>query len=65
MELPNCLVCHRKGETSKLIPLSDYGQDGATVQYKAWICSNPDCTFAVRIDKGTISRRLNVESKHS
>ena len=38
-----------------LLPLSDYGRDGATIQYKAWVCSNPDCGFNIRIDNGEIS----------
>ncbi len=38
-----------------LIPLSDYGRDGAPITYKAWVCSNPDCGFNIRIDNGEIS----------
>ncbi len=38
-----------------LLPLSDYGRDGATIQYKAWVCSDPDCGFNLRIDNGEIS----------
>lgn len=48
---PECLKCH----VGVLIPLSDYGRDGATITYKAWVCTNPDCGFNVRIDKGEIS----------
>ncbi len=48
-----------------LLPLSDYGRDGATIQYKAWVCSNPDCGFNIRIDNGEISlgRTLGQSSK--
>ena len=35
---PACLKCHN----GVLLPLSDYGRDGAPIRYKAWVCSNPD-----------------------
>jgi hypothetical protein len=38
-----------------LIPLSDYGRDGAPIRYKAWVCSNPECGYNIRIDNGEIS----------
>jgi hypothetical protein len=38
-----------------MLPLSDYGRDGAPITYKAWVCSNPDCGFNIRIDNGEIS----------
>ncbi len=48
---PKCLRCDK----GILIPLSDYGRDGAPIRYKAWVCSNPDCGFNIRIDNGEIS----------
>ncbi len=48
---PNCKKC----SGGILLPLSDYGRDGATIQYKAWVCSDPDCGFNLRIDNGEIS----------
>lgn len=48
---PGCLKC----ETGVLIPLSDYGREGATIRYKAWVCTNPECGFNLRIDNGEIS----------
>jgi hypothetical protein len=48
---PSCLAC-RGGV---LIPLSDYGRDGASIQFKAWVCSNPECGYHLRIDNGEIS----------
>ncbi len=48
---PTCLKC----EPGILLPLSDYGRDGAAIRYKAWVCSNPDCGFNIRIDNGEIS----------
>ena len=50
-QLPDCRKC-REGA---LLPLSDYGRDGAPITYKAWVCSNPDCGFNLRIDNGEIS----------
>jgi hypothetical protein len=38
-----------------MLPLSDYGRDGATIKFKAWVCSNPQCGFSLRIDNGEIS----------
>jgi hypothetical protein len=48
---PPCAKCAQ----GVLLPLSDYGREGATIQYKAWVCSNPTCGFNVRIDNGEIS----------
>ena len=48
---PSCLKC----EKGVLIPLSDYGREGAAIRYKAWVCSSPDCGFNIRIDNGEIS----------
>lgn len=49
--LPQCEKCHE----GKLVPLSDYGRDGAPITYKAWVCSSPTCGFNLRIDNGEIS----------
>ncbi|MGD2135273.1 MAG: hypothetical protein PVF27_03890 [Gemmatimonadales bacterium] len=51
MRLPACLKC----EKGVLIPLSDYGREGAPIMYKAWACTHPDCGFNIRIDNGEIS----------
>ena len=48
---PKCQKCN----AGVLVPLSDYGQDGSTVKFKAWACSNPDCGFSIRIVKGEIT----------
>ena len=59
-ELPMCRKC-REGS---LLPLSDYGRDGAPITYKAWVCSNPDCGFNLRIDNGEISFGRSVGQSH-
>lgn len=51
MNYPDCLKCN----DGKLLPLSDYGRDGANIEFKAWACSNPKCGFNIRIDNGEIS----------
>jgi hypothetical protein len=48
---PSCQKCNE----GLLIPLSDYGRDGATIMFKAWVCTNPDCGHNFRIDNGEIS----------
>ncbi len=59
MELPKCQKC----DNGTLIPLSDYGQDGASVMYKAWVCINPGCGFSLRIDKGEVSYGRRIDLK--
>ena len=58
---PSCLKCN----TGILLPLSDYGRDGAPIRYKAWVCSNPNCGFNMRIDNGEISigRAVGMSTK--
>ena len=48
-----------------LIPLSDYGREGASIMYKAWVCTNPECGFNLRIDNGEISmgRSIGISEK--
>ena len=50
-EFPPCLKCGK----GLLLPLSDYGREGAPIHYKAWVCHNPECGFTLRIDNGEIS----------
>ena len=47
-----------------LLPLSDYGRDGAPIRYKAWVCSNPDCGFNIRIDNGEISFGRSIQQSY-
>ncbi len=51
MEYPPCLKCNQ----GLMLPLSDYGRDGAAIRYKAWVCHNPGCGHTIRIDNGDIS----------
>ncbi|MDZ7345085.1 MAG: hypothetical protein ONA90_11300 [candidate division KSB1 bacterium] len=56
---PTCQKC----ATGVLIPLSDYGREGATIIFKAWVCTNPQCGFNLRIDNGEVS--FGKELAHS
>ena len=60
MDLPKCQKCNN----GILIPLSDYGQEGASVIFKAWACTNPDCGFSLRVDKGEVSYGKKIDHKH-
>ena len=51
MNFPPCHNC----DTGVMLPLSDYGREGAPIRYKAWVCSNPGCGYHLRIDNGEIS----------
>jgi hypothetical protein len=48
---PVCQKCN----SGVLVPLSDYGRDGAAIIFKAWVCTNPQCGFSLRIDNGEVS----------
>ena len=60
VELPVCQKC----KEGRLLPLSDYGRDGAPITYKAWACSNPSCGFNVRIDNGELSYGRTIGASH-
>lgn len=57
---PTCQKCG----TGVLVPLSDYGRDGSSIQYKAWVCTNPDCGFNIRIDNGELSLGKGVSQSN-
>lgn len=57
---PKCQKC----EEGLLLPLSDYGRDGASIRYKAWVCSNPECGFNLRIDNGEITFGRAIGQSH-
>ena len=60
-DFPQCQKC----STGVLIPLSDYGREGSSIMYKAWVCTDPNCGFTIRIDNGEISlgKQLEQSSK--
>ncbi|MCH7906719.1 MAG: hypothetical protein IIB26_04735 [Chloroflexi bacterium] len=50
-EYPQCRAC----DDGDLLPLSDFGNQGAAVHYKAWVCTNPSCGFNLKIRNGEIN----------
>ena len=59
---PQCQKC----KTGDLIPLSDFGSQGAAIHYKAWVCTNPDCGFNLKIRNGDvyINEPISTGSAH-
>ena len=47
---PKCQKC----ESGDLVPLSDFGSQGAPIHYKAWVCTNPECGFNLKIRNGDV-----------
>ena len=50
LQFPACRKC---GE-GDLVPLSDFGSQGAAVMFKAWVCTNPSCSFNLKIRNGEV-----------
>ena len=48
--MPKCQKCH----IGDLVPLSDFGSQGASIKYKAWVCTNPECGYNIKIRNGDI-----------
>jgi hypothetical protein len=53
MQIPAWPKCRKCGE-GDLVPLSDYGTEGASITYKAWVCTNPGCCYNLKIHKGNL-----------
>lgn len=49
-QFPKC----RKCDDGDLVPFSDFGSQGAPIHYKAWVCTNPDCGFNIKIRNGEV-----------
>lgn len=50
LSFPPC----RKCQAGDLVPLSDFGNQGAAILYKAWACTNPACGFNIKIRNGDL-----------
>jgi hypothetical protein len=63
LHLPKCQHCG----TGDLVPLSDFGGQGAAIHYKAWACANPNCGFNIKIRNGDIylNEPINSGSGHA
>jgi hypothetical protein len=44
----------QKCKEGDLVPLSEYGSQGAAIYFKAWACTNPDCGFNIKIRNGDL-----------
>ena len=60
---PQCQKCG----AGDLVPLSDFGSQGAAIQYKAWVCTNPECGYNLKIRNGDIylNEPINNGSGHT
>ena len=47
---PTCISCGQ----GVLLPLSDFGGQGAAIHYKAWVCNTLDCGFNLKIRNGDV-----------
>ncbi len=47
---PPCQRC----DVGLLVPLSDFGSQGASIHYKAWVCTNPGCGYNLKIRNGDV-----------
>ena len=50
ISFPKCQKCN----SGDLVPLSDFGSQGASICYKAWVCTNPDCGYNIKIRNGDV-----------
>lgn len=57
-------VC-RRCDDGDLLPLSDFGGQGAPVHYKAWVCSKPGCGFNIKIRNGDVYLNEPIASGES
>jgi hypothetical protein len=53
VDVSNFPLC-QKCKIGDLVPLSDFGSQGAAIHYKAWVCTNPDCGFNLKIRNGDL-----------
>ena len=60
MNLPSELPACRKCGAGTLLPLSDYGRDGAPITFKAWVCRTPEGGCTGRIDTGELGYGRSV-----
>lgn len=49
-KFPRCQVC----KSGDLVPLSDFGNQGAAIHYKAWVCTNPEYGYNLKIRNGDV-----------
>lgn len=50
ISFPKCQKC----KVGDLVPLSDFGSQGAPIHYKAWVCTSPECGYNIKIRNGDL-----------
>ncbi len=50
ISFPKCQRC----KVGDLVPLSDFGSQGAPIHYKSWVCTNPECGYNIKIRNGDL-----------
>ena len=50
LSFPKCQKC----KLGDLVPLSDFGSQGAAIHFKAWVCTNPECGYNMKIRNGDL-----------
>ena len=63
VDFPKCQKC----KAGDLVPLSDFGSQGAAIHYKAWVCTNPECGFNLKIRNGDlyVNEPINAGNSHN
>jgi len=59
--LPKCQKC----KVGDLVPLSDFGSGGASIHFKAWVCTNPTCGFNIKIRNGDVYMNEPIGNGHN
>ena len=51
-QFPKCNGCDNPDAV--YVPLSDFGGQGASIQYKAWVCTDDSCGSNIKIRNGEV-----------
>ena len=49
---PKCIKCDNPDAV--YVPLSDFGGQGASIHYKAWVCTDDKCGSNIKIRNGEV-----------
>ena len=56
---PKCIKCDNPDAV--YVPLSDFGGQGASIHYKAWVCTDDKCGSNIKI-RNFITNIINCSS---
>ncbi|MBA4715111.1 MAG: hypothetical protein ACJ0GV_03565 [Dehalococcoidia bacterium] len=51
-QFPKCNGCDNPDAV--YVPLSDFGGQGASIHYKAWVCTDDECGSNIKIRNGEV-----------